>query len=213
MAYIYLITNDINGKVYVGKTVLPSIEERLREHYRDSKRPRCEKRPLYDAMNKYGVEHFHISVLEEVKDVSLLEEREVFWIEQKRSFKNGYNATLGGDGKRYLDYDVLISAYKEVQNLAKVAEQYGCDSGHLSHILKANGIDVRSSVEVNRACGQTIAQFSVAGEYIQSFPSAREAAKFVAPKTTSLGGVTSHITDVCKGRRKTAYGYIWKYSS
>ena len=46
MAYIYKITNQINGKVYIGKT-LSSIEERWKEHCKDYKREYCEKRPLY----------------------------------------------------------------------------------------------------------------------------------------------------------------------
>lgn len=47
-------------------------------------------------MRKYGIEHFHIELLEETDDPN---EREVYWIEKKRSFKDGYNATIGGDGK------------------------------------------------------------------------------------------------------------------
>ena len=65
MAYIYQITNNINGKIYVGKTVKNNIQERWEEHLKDYKKPRCEKRPLYDAMNKYGSENFSIKELEE----------------------------------------------------------------------------------------------------------------------------------------------------
>ena len=54
MAFIYKITNQLNGKLYIGKTSLPSVEERFKEHIRASKQERNEKRPLYDAMNKYG---------------------------------------------------------------------------------------------------------------------------------------------------------------
>ena len=64
MAYIYVITNKINGKQYVGKTN-GIIEKRFQEHISDSKRKRCEKRPLYNAMNKYGIENFEIKILEE----------------------------------------------------------------------------------------------------------------------------------------------------
>ena len=65
MAYIYLITNDINGKQYVGKTYYNNIQERWKEHLQDYKKFRCEKRPLYNAINKYGFENFTISILEE----------------------------------------------------------------------------------------------------------------------------------------------------
>ncbi len=54
MAYIYIIENDINDKKYIGKTTF-SIEKRWAEHCRDCKREHLEKRPLYRAMNKYGI--------------------------------------------------------------------------------------------------------------------------------------------------------------
>ena len=34
MPYIYKITNDINGKIYIGKT-LSTIEQRFKEHCQD----------------------------------------------------------------------------------------------------------------------------------------------------------------------------------
>lgn len=60
MSFIYKITNQINGKSYIGKTNLASIQERFKEHIHDSKRVHMEKRPLYSAMNKYGSENFKI---------------------------------------------------------------------------------------------------------------------------------------------------------
>ena len=37
MSKIYKIINDINDKVYIGKTKL-SIEKRFKQHYEDSKK-------------------------------------------------------------------------------------------------------------------------------------------------------------------------------
>lgn len=99
MAFIYVITNDINGKQYVGKTNHKKVEERLKEHIRDSRKKSCEKRPLYNAINKYGIEHFHIEVLEECPPEDSAD-REIYWIDKLQTYgRNGYNATRGGDSK------------------------------------------------------------------------------------------------------------------
>lgn len=46
---IYKIINDINNKIYVGKTTL-SLEERYKIHLSDSKKENVINRPLYSAM-------------------------------------------------------------------------------------------------------------------------------------------------------------------
>jgi len=60
MPYIYVITNDVNEKQYVGKT-LETIDKRFKQHIRDRNRDEYRNRPLYRAMNKYGVDHFTVS--------------------------------------------------------------------------------------------------------------------------------------------------------
>lgn len=162
-------------------------------------------------MRKYGIENFEISLIEETDNP---EEREIFWIEQKRSFKNGYNATKGGDGKKYLDYDILITTYLATQSLTKTSEICKCDRHYLSTILKNNNIEIKTTQEVNKKLfGQCINQYDLNDNYIQTFATAKDAARFVRPNTSSLGGVTSHITDVCKEKRQTAYGFKWRYAN
>lgn len=99
-------------------------------------------------MKKYGIEHFHIELIEETDKP---EEREKFWIEQKRSFKTGYNATLGGDGKKYLDYDLIIATYKQVQSQIETARIVGCFDDTVRMVLQQNDIPILSSEEVNIA--------------------------------------------------------------
>ena len=211
MAYIYQITNDINGKIYIGKTEF-SIEKRFKEHCQDAFRDRNEKRPLYAAMRKYGVEHFHIELIEETDNP---EEREVFWIENKRSFKNGYNATVGGDGKKYIDYDLVISSYKEIKSIVDTAKALNISADSVSNILRQNNISIISSSKVNlNKYGKITNMYSLDGEFLKSFSSTNEAAQYMidnnltnCKKTT----IKQHITEVCTGRRNTAAKYKWKY--
>lgn len=212
MAYIYQIVNDINGKLYVGKTEF-SIEKRFKEHCQDAFRDRNEKRPLYAAMRKYGIEHFKIELIEETDNP---EEREIFWIEQKRSFKNGYNATMGGDGKKYLDYDLIISTYSEIKSVKDTASKLGISPDSVSNILHFNNIPVISSYEViQKKYGKITNMYDLEGNFLKSFPSTNEAAAYMVKnnltgckKTT----IKQHITEVCTGRRKTAAKYKWKYA-
>lgn len=215
MAYIYKITNLINGKAYIGKTLL-TIEERWKEHCRDARKERCEKRPLYSAMNKYGFENFKIEQIEECSD-NIVEEQEVYWIEYYQTFKQGYNATKGGDGKHYLDYDLICETYNQVHNMTKTAKLCGCHKDSVKKILKERQIKIFSSQEIAKeVCSKMINQFSLSGEYIRTFSSISEAARYIqslAPeKRTALTGISQNISRVARGKRKTAYKYIWKYS-
>ena len=202
MAYIYQIVNDINDKIYIGKTER-SLKERWREHCRDFQKRDFEKRPLYSAMKKYGIEHFHIELIEETLNP---EERERYWIEQKRSFKYGYNATTGGDGSSYLDYDLIIATYKQTGSLIETAKLCQCHEKSVSAILDIYHINKKTSAEVNfEKNSKIVHQYDLQGNYLRSFGSTHAAADYLGKH-----GV-SHIADVCKGKRKTAYGYKWKY--
>ena len=211
MAYIYQITNDVNQKIYIGKTE-NSIEKRFKEHCWDASRERNEKRPLYNVMRKYGVEHFHIELIEETNNP---EEREVYWIEKKQSFKNGYNATIGGDGRKYIDYDLVVKTYQDLQNIKLVAKQLHHDESTISKILKEKNIDIKSSIEWMRENrGKKVGQYDLNDNFIQSFDSRGLASKYLIDNhyTTSVAidAVAGRIGQVCNGKRKTAYGFKWK---
>lgn len=211
MAYIYQITNDVNQKIYIGKTE-NSIEKRFKEHCWDASRERNEKRPLYNAMRKYGVEHFHIELIEETNNP---EEREAYWIEKKQSFKNGYNATIGGDGRKYIDYDLVVKTYQDLQNIKLVAKQLHHDESTISKILKEKNIDIKSSIEWMRENrGKKVGQYDLNDNFIQSFDSRGLASKYLIDNhyTTSVAidAVAGRIGQVCNGKRKTAYGFKWK---
>ena len=206
MAYIYKITNDINQKIYGGKTER-TVEERFLEHCRASKKEYCEKRPLYSAMRKYGVEHFHIELIEETNNP---EEREIYWIEKLGSFKNGYNATLGGDGKKYLDYDLVIDTYKKIKNQKEVAKYLNVNEKTVHKILQGRKIQTIAPKIGNKP----VFCLDRDGNFISHFESCGDGARWVASQRVSkasINTIAKRIADVARGERKTAYNYIWRF--
>lgn len=216
MPYIYKITNCLNGKSYIGKTML-SIQERWKEHLHDAKTLRCEKRPLYAAINKYGKEHFIIEEIEECSD-TILSEREKYWIEYYGTFKNGYNATIGGDGRGYIDYDLVVVNYKQLQNIESVADLMNIHRDSVTNILKARKIPIKSSQMINRETNGKIVQMfdKKTGAFIQSFATTADAARWLIDNNYTNCKYTTiryHISEVCTGKRKSAAGFCWKYPS
>jgi group I intron endonuclease len=90
---IYRITNSINGKSYIGQTK-NKLKYRWKDHCRNAEKDN--NNYFYNAIRKYGTECWTLETLEEVKDVNLLNEREIYWIEFYNTFKDGYNLRSGG---------------------------------------------------------------------------------------------------------------------
>lgn len=112
MAFIYVIKNTKNNKLYVGRTNR-SIKIRLSEHISSSKKGG--KTYLNKAMRKYGYQNFKLEILEEC-DESEVSEREMYWIEHlSTKVPNGYNLTDGGEGTIGM---VFSDEYKKKLSLA-----------------------------------------------------------------------------------------------
>lgn len=95
IASIYRITNNINGKCYIGFD--SSYPKRIKQHLNNSSRG--ENSPLYDEIRQYGWENFSKELLYQSTDREhCLNVMENFFIIENNSFLDGYNRTLGGDG-------------------------------------------------------------------------------------------------------------------
>ena len=215
MGHIYKITNKINGKSYIGKT-LGSIEDRWKEHWSESTKQRTEKRPLYRAFRKYGKSNFTIEEVEKVEDEEA-NIREQYWIEFYKTYgRTGYNATKGGDGRKTVDYEKVINLYKEVLNKEEVSRVLGVHVDTITKILRENGIEICTSTEIlQREKGKQI--LLKANNRFFLFKSINSASKFIVRlkglnKQSGLTGINQHIKDVCLGKRKSAYGYEWYFA-
>lgn len=215
MAFIYVITNDINGKQYIGKTN-NSIEKRFKEHIKDSKKERCEKRPLYNAMNKYGIEHFHIEKLEECSAEESAE-REEYWITKLDTYgHNGYNATRGGDSKKYYDYKEITDKYLELQNQQETAKYFDCDVRTVRVACQEYNIPILSSVQASKKTNsKKVCMKNQDGEILHIFDSMSDAGRFLRAEgitTSQIKNISSHIGQAALySSRLSAYGYKWSF--
>ena len=163
-------------------------------------------------MSKYGVEHFHISLLEETNNP---EERERYWIEKLNSFKYGYNATIGGDGKKYIDWDLVINTYKKIKSQKKTAQFLNISETSVHNILIARSERIYSFEESIRFnYGKIVNMYNLKAEYLRSFPPLHAAADFmIENKLTGCkhSTIRTHISEVCNKKRKTAANFIWRF--
>lgn len=212
MAEIYVITNKINGKQYVGKTNRDS-ETRLKEHFKDRDYNERNNRPFYKAINKYGKENFELTVL--YKDLTPEEANqiEIETIDKLDTFNNGYNATVGGDGKTYrlISEDsiaYIIHLYVEKEMFIKdIARELNTCAKVISQRLKDAGIKIEKGPKGFQSSPVTITK----KDLIINFDKGEELIDYLIDnkiaKTNNRENVAASITRVLRGARKTYLGF------
>lgn len=98
---IYKATNNVNGKVYVGKTTI-GLSKRIGVHIHDAEIQKYGS-IFHRALIKYGPQNFSWFVLEHCQSEHALNLAEEWYIKKYKTFTGfndckGYNLTLGGDG-------------------------------------------------------------------------------------------------------------------
>ena len=204
MGYVYLITNKINGCIYVGKTV-DTIQSRWRDHV-SSANTNADNFYIHKAIKKYGEENFQIEQLEECEN-SILSDREMYWIKEKQSFyrdnNKGYNLTRGGEGvMKYTDEEIL-ELWDKGLNLHQVSEILGANVNTICQRLRA----LRPGEALERRAkrrNKKVLQYDFYGNFIKGWNSAAEAEK-------GLGLAGGCVSRVCNKERHFGGNYLWKY--
>lgn len=200
----------INNKLYIGKTE-KSLEERWKLHIKDSYREALKDRPLYRAFNKYGIKNFIIELIEETESP---EEREIYWISFYNTFKgSGYNATAGGEGRKtiLIPDEVIINKFNSGLSMAMVSKELSIGVDYIRDILDKNGIERRSQKEnIQKYCKKIYQINKDTDEIVCEFNSLTEAAKTLCGDK-EFNTYRQHIGQVANGKRKTAYGFKWKF--
>jgi group I intron endonuclease len=94
--FVYLVTNKIDGKQYIGQTS-KTVEARWQDHITVRNRPSCSY--LHNAICKHGADNFKIETLVQVGSKWEMDRYEIGMIKALNTkAPNGYNLTDGGDG-------------------------------------------------------------------------------------------------------------------
>ena len=149
-------------------------------------------------MRKYGVENFTITLIGEFEEQTL-EEMEIKYIKYYNTYKHGYNATLGGDGARYLHLNEceIVELYKNGETIKNIARKNNCSSDTIRYLLKANGLDTS-----RRSVGVRIVELNI------EFKSIKECVNYMIEngyikENARYDSTAVSIMRVIKGEKKT----------
>lgn len=150
---VYAIVNNFNGKRYIGSS--DDCRGRLGTHLSLLRYGKHHNKHLQNAFDQCAIENFSYILLEEVKDLSKLHEREQYWMDYYQVYfpESGYNkarfAECSAHGqvgwnkdnwKTKVSIEQLILEYRSGMLLEDLADKYHIADRTISNILKANGI-------------------------------------------------------------------------
>ena len=224
---IYMYTNRINGKVYVGQT---RRTLKLRAGSNGAMYRPCTV--FYRAIVKYGWENFEPTILAGGLSKEEANELEKYYISKYDSCNHdcGYNISNGGSEQEYAYKEVYcyelngeyIRSYKSLSD-ASVAT--GINIGHISQCC--NGIyksaggfiwsyeknDFVEPYNINTT-SKRVYQYSLDGYLINEYNSAIAAANALCQSNLDKGNVQSVrscICGCCRGENISSYGFQWRY--
>jgi predicted GIY-YIG superfamily endonuclease len=173
---IYMVKCKINSKIYIGQSI--DMERRWDQHKYGKGNI-----ILRNAIQKYGLDNFEFSILEEVimenkpKEVITEElyKKEQLWFDKLKPYENGYN---------------INKVAKPNETNFTRDEDFG---------KKISRIKIE-----NNHTGKPIIQYSLDGEFIKEWPSSTSVQRELGFNARNIGGCANKETF-------TSNGYIWRF--
>jgi group I intron endonuclease len=198
---VYKHTLRADGRVYVGQTC--DIKSRWRFkgcEYKDSPH-------FWNAINKYGWDAFEHEILADKLSKADADRLEDYYIMLYHSMnpQMGFNLKGGGSKGKHSEATrnkISETAKLRVMPCGEKSPMYG---KHHSQSTKDKFSEMRKG-EKHPRCKKVAQIDKATGEVIKVFPYLRKA-------TEETGVNCSHICSCCKGKRKQAGGYVWKYAT
>lgn len=208
---LYIHTNKINKKVYIGITCQQPVSNRWKNGAGYKKCPL-----FYNAIKKYGWENFEHQIVLENLTKTMAEQMEKYFIyifkANQKEF--GYNIENGGKVSKMSEEQ---KEHLRIINTGKHHTEETKKKMSISH----KGTNYRKGTKqsehfkqnkrnawlgINNPRSKKVNQFSLDGKYIKEYSCMEDIKRELNIATTC------HISDCCRGVRHKAYGFIWKYS-
>lgn len=223
MGYIYLITNKINNKKYIGQTLRSDVNTRWKYHKCNNKK--YIGQILYNAYQKYGTNNFDYKIICICFDEDTNKYEKEYIQKYDTIYPNGYNLLEGGDNKKHSEYtkQLISSKLKGINH-----PNYGkkLQDNHVLNIKKSlikektilnNEIIGRSQTEITKNKIKEkiiqyykknskilIEQYDLNNNLINTYYSYSDAARQADINKTYLTRVLNNKTN------NIAKGFIWK---
>lgn len=123
MIGIYSYKNKINGKRYIGQSINITRRKYMHEYNATHNKTTEYNSQFHKALRKYGYDNFDFEILEECSKEEL-NEREIYWIKYYSSYKNGYNATPGGENGTSQKHEKNGRALLKLEDIVYIRNQF-----------------------------------------------------------------------------------------
>lgn len=189
---IYLWVNLIDNKKYVGQA------QNFYKRMYDYKVKRANKH-LLNAIDKYGIDNFNIYVLEKIKDIKDLNEREQYWMDYYRCYEQdkGYNICRFASTTRGYHHTEethkLLSKIRKENPVSLKGENNPMYGKHHTEETKKKISDANKG----KYYGKTVKVICV--ETKQIFESISQAAKFFNSNINGIYVALDKENRTCKG--------------
>lgn len=216
MTNIYLITNKLDGKKYVGKTV-HSIEYRFKQHCQDSNNTY-----INQAIKVHGAENFEVSLLLQCNDSEWQYwESHFIQILHTHHTEGGYNLSKGGDHNPMDDPEVRRRhAAACASDVHRIKQRIAATGRHhteksrlkMSEIQKALYADpeLRRKVKLRQPTRIAVNMLDEFDNIIQTFESLSDVCKHFNKDVGNTSALKSVIDKYNKnGKRAKFWGHAW----
>ena len=201
IGYIYKTTNLLNGKLYIGQKhstkFIPSYLGSGRE--------------IRNAVKLYGKKNFKVELIEEILDIDQMDDREIYWIQFYHSTDRaiGYNISSGGNVNRTFkgEHNPMWGKHHTEAAIQKIKQR----------VFSKETLQRMSVAKKGKYLGKnnphaiSVLQIAPDGTVVQQFDTYRQAAQELSKiNGKKWENIETGIKDVCAGRQRSAYGYLWQ---